>query len=209
MDRGQLELTATVPLRAADLLDYAPVTRANLTAGSMTIEQLARAAVVVSDNTAANLLLDQIGGPAGLTGYLVELGDDVTRLDRYEPMLNLVGPGDPRDTTTPHAMAHTSVRTLAPGTLTPASYGGLREWLIACETGRDRLRAGFPDHLPAGDKTGTGENGTYNDVAVLWLGPTRMLVVACYISGATRPVADVQAAFRRIGALAVAAGANT
>ena len=54
---------------------------------------------------AANLLLPMVGGPEGLTAFMRAHGDSVTRLDRNEPALNENAPDDPRDTTTPAAMA--------------------------------------------------------------------------------------------------------
>ena len=110
VDRSALALEQPVSFGERDLLSYAPITRAHVAEGRMTIEALAHAVVVVSDNTAANLLLSQIGGPQGLTRFFHELGDNVTRLDRNEPTLNTNLPGDPRDTTSPRATTRTSRR---------------------------------------------------------------------------------------------------
>ena len=123
----------------------------------MTIDALTQASVTVSDNTAANLLLPKIGGPAGLTHFIRSLGDPVTRLDRDEPTLNSNDPGDPRDTTSPRAMVGLMRRTLCGDALSPAGRDRLLGWLRACETGKDRLRAGLPRDWTVGDKTGTGE----------------------------------------------------
>lgn len=181
VDQGKLALEHRVPYRESDLLEYAPVTRARLAEGSLTVEELCAAAVEISDNTAANLLLAQIGGPAGLTAYLRGLGDEVTRLDRDEPTLNENLPGDPRDTTTPDAMTDT-YRTLLVGdrALSEASRARLAAWMVRSTTGLARLRAGLPRDWVVGDKTGTS-GGVANDVAVAWPPSRAPIVITCFV----------------------------
>ncbi len=182
-DRGEIVLSTPVSYGEADLLEYAPVARENLGKGSMTIEELARAAALVSDNTAANLLLDRIGGPAGFTQFMRSVGDDVTRLDRTEPTLNTNETDDERDTTSPKAMAGAMSSVLTGDVLEPSSREQLTDWLVQCETGRDRLRAGLPQGWKAGDKTGTGMRGAVNDVAVVWPPGQAPIFIAAYLSG--------------------------
>jgi beta-lactamase class A len=140
----------------------------------------------VSDNTAANLLLATIGGPAGLTSFARSLDDQFTRLDRNEPTLNEALPDDPRDTTTPNAMAST-LQTLILGTkaLSAPSREQLTAWLIRNKTGDTRLRAGFAKNWRIGDKTGTGARGTSNDIGVVWPSNTPPVVITTYLTGAT------------------------
>lgn len=184
-------LARRVIFNADDLLEYAPAVRARLApgamAGEMSVEELAEAAVVLSDNTAANLLLELGGGPAGLTQFLRDAGDSVTRLDRIEPDLNIVPPGDERDTTTPAAMTRIMQILLASdAVLNSLSRDKLTGWMRASRTGLQRLRAGLPMEWYAGDKTGTW-NGAFNtthDVAIGWPnGPP--VLIACYLAGAT------------------------
>jgi beta-lactamase class A len=131
-------------------------------------ERLCEAAVRYSDNTAANLLLEVLGGPAGVTAYARSLGDRVTRLDRTEPTLNEALPGDPRDTTSPSAIA-TDYEAIVLGTaLAAADRALIAGWLNGSTTGAGRIRAAVPAGWTAGDKTGTGGYGTDNDVAILW-----------------------------------------
>ena len=198
-DRGELSLAESLPFGPKDLLEYAPVTRARVAQGALTIEELTRAVVVVSDNTAANLLLERIGGPSAVTGFFRGLGDEVTRLDRNEPMLNTNLPGDPRDTTSPRAMARSLQRALSLPVSSPASRDRLLAWLSASTTGAARLRAGLPDGWRAGDKTGTGNNGACNDVAVLWSPAGEVWFVAAYLSDGRASVDDMNAAHAAIG----------
>lgn len=205
VDRGELALDERVAYRAGDLLEYAPVTRARLAEGGMAVEALARAAVVQSDNTAANLLLAKIEGPPGLTRFFRELGDPVTRLDRLEPELNMNSPGDPRDTTTPRAMATSFSKVLTGDVLSPASRERLARWLVECETGRERLRAGLPPGLVVGDKTGTGPGGACNDVAFVWLPTGGTWVIAAYLSGSSATPAELNAIHADIARVIAAA----
>jgi len=181
-DRAELSLDEHVPYGAPDLLEYAPITREHLPEGSMSIAALAQAAVTVSDNTAANLLLTRIGGPSSLTQFVRPLGDPVTRLDRNEPGLNSNDPGDPRDTTSPRAQVHLMSRILCGDALSAASRDRLLGWLRACETGKERLRAGLPQSWLVGDKTGTGRRGAINDVAIATPPGREPILIAAYLS---------------------------
>lgn len=179
---GGLSLTQQIHYAEADLLEYAPVTRANVARGWMTIQELCAAAVKLSDNTAANLLLAQVGGPAGLTAFVRAHGDAVTRFDRTEPALNVVVAGDVRDTTTPNAMAATMQRLLLTDrALTAAARETIVSWLLQSQTGANRLRAGLPATWRVGDKTGTSGHGAANDDAIIWPPNGGPIVIACFV----------------------------
>ncbi|HTV17619.1 MAG TPA: class A beta-lactamase [Polyangiaceae bacterium] len=141
-----------------------------------------RRGLTLSDNTAANLLLHSLGGPARVTAYARTLGDATTRLDRNEPSLNECLPGDERDTSTPRAMART-LRTLLLGSaLSPSSRGLLERWMTASTTGLQRLRAGVPPDWRVADKTGSGYGATTNDIAVLWPPHGKPVVIAAFLT---------------------------
>uniref|UniRef100_UPI0005778563 class A beta-lactamase n=2 Tax=Nitrobacteraceae TaxID=41294 RepID=UPI0005778563 len=133
-DRGEEQLAAMIPYGKADLLDYAPVAKQNLAAGTMSVTDMCKAIVELSDNTCANLLLARVGGPAALTAFWRSLGDTTSRLDHNEPELNRSPPGDPRDTTTPAAMAGNLKRLVVGEALSPASRTQLTEWMVGCKT---------------------------------------------------------------------------
>jgi beta-lactamase class A len=198
-EQGKLALTEEVTYGAADLLEYAPVTREHASEGHMTIRELAEAAITVSDNTAANLLLRRIGGPAGLTSFLREHGDTVTRLDRDEPMLNTNFAADPRDTTSPEAMVRTLRRLLLASVLSPVSRELLLGWMVASRTGAERIRAGLPGNWRVGDKTGTGSNGACNDVAAARPPNRGAILIAVYMDGSSASVATLSAAHADVG----------
>ena len=165
VDAGQLKLTDRIEYSGKDLPGYAPVTQAHVRRGSLSVKELCSAAVEMSDNGAANLLLAKLGGPAALTGFARAHGDTVTRFDRTELSLNY--PSGEMDTTTPRAFVGL-VQTMVLGdVLKPESRRLLRDWMIACETGKKRLRAGLPRGWLVGDKTGTAGPET-NDTAVIW-----------------------------------------
>lgn len=169
---GRLSLESRVNYAADDMVFYAPVTSQFLERGYMTVAEMIEATQKTSDNPAANLLLDLVGGPAGFTDRLRQIGDKTTRLDRYEPEMNLVVPGDVRDTTTPAAMAKTVGHIFSGAYLSLENRQLLQTWMIETKTGLARLRGGFPASWNAGDKTGTGIADSmpnkYNDVAVVW-----------------------------------------
>jgi beta-lactamase class A len=193
VDRGRDSLARRLRIDARDLLPYSPVTRLHV-GGSMSLADICEAAITMSDNTAANLMLASLGGPAGLTAWLRQLGDALTRLDRTEPFLNEAARGDPRDTTTPRAMA-ADLRRLALGdALAPDSRQRLLTWLFACKTGDRRLRAGVPAGWRVADKTGTGKNGAAGDVGVLWPPGSPPIIVAAYIADTTAAPAEQDAA---------------
>jgi beta-lactamase class A len=198
-DRAPALLQQTLGYGADDLLEHAPATRASLAVGSMSVEALAEAVVTVSDNTAANLLLAWLGGPAALTAFWRGLGDDVTRLDRIEPDLNANLPGDPRDTTSPRAMAHSLARTLGGEVLSAPARERLVGWMRASQTGLKRLRAGLPASWQAGDKTGTGWNGAAKDVAIAFPPGGGPVAIAGYVSGGDASLPERNAAHAEVG----------
>lgn len=202
-DRGDLKLDQAIGYSQKDLLGAAPVTRAHVGAGALTIEQLCAAAVKYSDNTAANLLLAQIGGPAGLTRFLRGIGDPVTRLDRTEVALNSNIPGDRRDTTMPDAMVATMKRVLLGDVLKPVSCEKLIGWLKDSTTGLGRLRAGLPKDWVAGDKTGTGFNGPSVDNAIAWPPGRAPILMAVYVDARNATYQQREAPHARIAALIV------
>ncbi|WP_249136302.1 class A beta-lactamase [Bradyrhizobium tropiciagri] len=188
VDHGESSLDQRVQIEAKDILAYAPVAKQHV-GSSMTLSELCEAAITLSDNTAANLLLREIGGPAGFTSFFRSIGDNVSRLDRWEVELNEAVPGDPRDTTSPVAMLKDLQRVVLGDALQPTSRQKLIDWMLANKTGDTRLRAGVPRDWRVGDKTGTGERGTYNDIGVFWPPGRKPIVVTVYLTGASAPVA--------------------
>lgn len=183
-DRGQLRLAQNLTIRREDLAPNSPAVAPKV-GGTMTVEALCEGTMTQSDNAAANLLLPLIGGPAGFNAFARLIGDRTTRLDRLEPELNMGAPGDPRDTTTPRAMVANLNAALFGPTLSPAARALLIGWLVANRTGGTRLRAGLPAGWRVGDKTGTGENGTVNDIGAIWPSESRQpILVASYLTEA-------------------------
>jgi beta-lactamase class A len=166
----------------------------------MTIAELCEAAVTVSDSTAANLLLTSFGGPTALTAYLRSLGDPVTRLDRMELDLNIVKPGDSRDTTSPAAMVQTLRRLLLEDALSDSSRARLTTWMIeAKDAATHRLRVGLPAGWRIANKPGTWKGITTNDIGVIWPPHRDPVVVAAYLAGASTPVPTQEAILADVG----------
>lgn len=199
LDRTRTEpglLEERVTYGEKDLLAYAPVAREHLAEG-LTIAELCVAALQVSDNTAANLLLARLGGPAAVNRLARSLGDPAFRLDRIEPDLNTALPGDARDTTTPLSMAASLAKLAFGDVLAPPLRERLLEWMRGNTTGNASIRAGVPAGWTVGDKTGSGDYGTTNDIAVLWPPQGEPVVLALYFTQGTpeaKPRKDVLAA---------------
>lgn len=198
VDRGELSLDQRVEIRAADMLSHAPVTERHV-GGELSVVELCRATMIFSDNPAANLLLPLVGDPPGLTRFLRALGDTQTRSDRNEPAMNQFAMGDPRDTTTPAAMAATMRALLLGDVLQPASRQRMTEWMIDNRTGDDCLRAGLPPDWKIGDKTGSNGTDTRNDIAIVWPpGRRAPLLLTAYLNGAKVDSAARDAALKAV-----------
>lgn len=201
-EQGTLSLDRRVLVRQQDMLSHAPVTTRHV-GKDLTVRDLCRATMVTSDNPAANLLLGVVGGPAGVTAFLRANGDAVTRNDRFEPEMNRFAPGDPRDTTSPAAMAASLQRFVLGDVLKPAARQQLADWLIDNETGDARLRAGLSKAWRVGDKTGSNGTDTTNDIAILWpLAGGAPWVLTSYLQGATVDDAGRNDVLRQVAVIA-------
>jgi beta-lactamase class A len=201
VDAGAERLDRRIAYAAADLLDYAPVAKTHVAEGGMSVGDLCAAAIDWSDNTAANLILHSIGGPAGFTQFARSLGDSVTRLDRIEPELNASIPGDERDTTSPRAMLNDMRAVLLGDAFSEASRRRLESWLVDDRVGDMRLRAGLPPSWRVGDKTGSGDNGSANAIAIIRPPGRAPLLAAVYFTGSTASMDARNAVHKEIGAL--------
>lgn len=168
VDRGETNLDRRIVYASDRMVPYSPETEKHVGDEGMTLGEICKAALTLSDNTAGNLMLEIIGGPAGLTQFARSIGDDVTRLDRIETGLNEATPGDPRDTTTPAAMLGNLQRIILGNALSEQSRDQMTNWMVANKTGDKRLRAGIPKTWRIGDKTGTGDHAETNDIGVIW-----------------------------------------
>jgi len=168
-DQGKVDVKKSFRVTEDDLVPYAPFVEAQIAAKEMvTLEKLAHAAVKLSDNAAANLILKAIGGPEGFTNFIRRRGDTVTRLDRIEPFLNENKVGDPRDTSSPAAFAQLMHGMMAGQSRSP-NWGIVYDAMASSKTGLARIRLGLPYGWPVGNKTGTAPDGlAYNDVAIFW-----------------------------------------
>lgn len=201
VEAGRLGSDEVIEFGEEDVLAYAPVVGTRVAEGRMTIAELAEAITTVSDNSAANLLLERLGGTEALTAFFRRHGDQVSRLDRYEPELNENAPGDERDTTSPRAMAALVRHLVLGNALGAESRATLAGWAEASATGLRRIRAGLPEGWRAGDKTGSCGTA-YNDVAIVWPPAAEPFVLAVYVDRPDAAAGAVEAAIAEIGTLA-------
>ncbi len=199
VDKGQTRLDELIAYGPEDLLEYAPVAKQHLEKGAMSVADMCKAAVELSDNTCANALLARIGGPSALTEFWRSIGDEVSRLDHNEPELNRSPPGDPHDTTTPAAMAG-NLRSLIFGkVLSLNSRERLTAWMVGCKSGDNRLRAGLPKGWRVGDKTGNNAKDAAGDIAVTWSKRSEPILICAYTQGGAPTPRQIEAVFAGIG----------
>lgn len=203
-DTGKTDLGQPVAIEEDMIVKYSPVTQDHVGSSNLTYADLCEATITTSDNTAANLVLEELGGPAGLTAFMRSIGDQITRLDRYEPTLNEGTPGDPRDTTTPSAAAETLYKLVFSSALSNTSRTKLTGWLEGNLVGNSTLRAGLPRGWRIGDKTGAGAYGSRGNIAIIWPPKRAPLALVVYLTEnkaafkvRNKAIAEVGAAFAR------------
>ncbi len=198
-EKGKLRLTERTQFDRAALVTYSPVSEKFVAPADMSWQQLCSAAISYSDNTAANLIAEKLGGPAAVTRFFARLGDKVTRLDRHEPELNSAIPGDVRDTTTPLAVSETLRKLTLGEVLTPASRAQLLQWMHDDKVADALLRSVLPAGWRIADKTGAGEYGSRSIVSVVWPENGKPLIVSVYVTQTEATLAQSNAAIARIG----------
>jgi beta-lactamase class A len=206
VEAGREHLDRRFVIKHSDLIAYSPVLKDRI-GDTMTLVDLCTAAMTESDNTAADLVLKSLGGPAAVTAYARTIGDTTTHLDNSEPLLNHSKPFGlaKSDTTSPVAMVNDLQALVLGDVLAPASRDQLKAWLLACRTGDKRLRAGLPEGWQCGDKTGSGDNGATNDIAVLWPPQRPPVIVAAYLTQTTAKYEDREATLAEVARATVAA----
>jgi beta-lactamase class A len=200
VDTQMDDLRRQVDVPPKPLIGNSPLTEEHA-GGSMTIDALCNAILTRSDNTAANILLETIGGPEYLTAYARSIGDTVTRLDRTETSLNEAKPGDPRDTTSPNAMVANLNTLLLGKALSPDSRDHLTKWMESNVTGLVRIRAKLPKAWRAADKTGSNGENTAGNLLAVWPTNKPPILVAAYITECPGPEDKRNAMLAEIGRL--------
>ncbi len=185
-DLGLERLAREVQVQRSDLVSWSPVLE-QIAGQEITIRDLCVAMMTRSDNAATNLLLKSVGGPEALTEMLRELGDSTTRIDRFEPDLNDVPPGDVLDTTTPMQMVQNLGVLLLSDALSEETRALLLSWMVANTTGGSRIRAGVPQGWTVGDRTGLGRRGETSTIAAIYPPGRKPLLMAVYIQGSSLP----------------------
>lgn len=180
---GKERLDRRVPVRQEDMLPHAPVT-GQAVGSALTVQDLLKAAVEVSDNPAANMLIRDMGGLEAFRYWYRSIGDEVTRVDRWEVALNSALPGDERDTTTPEQAVTNLEAVLLGSRLSEEHSALLMQWIVETPTGSGRIKTAAPAGYRLGHKTGTGGNNTCNDIGILWPPLGAPIAIAVFFTGA-------------------------
>lgn len=181
-----------VSYKTSDTVAWSPITAKHFNDG-MTVSELCKAAITYSDNTAINLIIKKLGGLEAVNTFAHSIGDTTFRQDRQEPDINTAIPGDVRDTTTPQAMANSLKKLVLGSALQPTKRALLNRWLKENTTGSNKIRAGLPTGWSVGDKTGTGDYGTTNDIGVVWPTSGSPIVMAIYLTQKTKKAPENEA----------------
>lgn len=203
VDAGAEQLDRRIVYSADMLAPYSPMTGKHAGGDGLSLAQICEAAMTLSDNTAANLILNSLGGLESLNGFIRSLGDDLTRIDRFEPELNTALPGDARDTTTPAAMTGNLQKILLGNALSAASRQQIAMWMADNKTGDHRVRAGMSPGWRVGDKTGSGAYGTTNTIAIVRPPQGEPLLTSIYLTATRAPEKQRNAVLADIGRLIV------
>ncbi|QRL05324.1 class A beta-lactamase [Vreelandella venusta] len=201
VDEGSEQLERRIKVSASDIVTYSPVTEAYADNREISLFELCEATLTTSDNTAANLILQAIGGPQAVTEFVRALGDSVTRLDRWETELNEAAPHDERDTSTPNAMVSNLEKLVVGNALSPQSKNQLREWLINNEVADGLFRSQIPDEWVIGDRTGAGGFGSRSITAVIWPPEREPTIVAFYITETDASFEERNSAIAELGSV--------
>ena len=201
VDAGKNNLSESVDLQGVELVPWSPSLAKLINSGHLkvSLDSLCRMMLSVSDNTAANLILKEIGGPEGFTAFMRSIGDDVTRLDRWEIALNEGVPNDPRDTTSPKAIAQSLKKLLLSDFLSNSSRETLREWLSGHRVADNLFRASLPESWAIEDRTGAGRFGTRGIVAVMYPPEREPILATLFIRDTDVGLSQRDAAIARIG----------
>lgn len=205
VDSGQSRLTDSVDLNGVEVVPWSPLVSHSINSGqlSVTLDGLCRMMLSVSDNTAANLVLMEIGGPRGFTEYMRTIGDSVTRLDRWEPSLNEGAPNDPRDTTSPRAIASSLTKVLLGDSLSDSSRKVLKSWLSGHQVADNLFRASLPDSWSIEDRTGAGQHGTRSIVAIIYPPKREPIVATLFMRDTEADISERDMSIARVGAAIV------
>ena len=199
VDEGQLALETEVSFEESELVTYSPVTEQYAGHQPMTLFELCDATMTTSDNTAANLVLQALGGPEAITAFVRSMDDPVTRLDRYETELNEATPGDERDTTTPNAMLATLEKLVLGDVLSDESRQQLEAWMKGNAVADGLFRAAMPFDWIIADRTGAGGYGSRSITAIIWPPEQAPTVVVFYITETEASFEERNAAIASLG----------
>lgn len=181
--QGRDRLDRPVPIIAADMVPHGPVTQPAI-GRTLTLEELCKATVEISDNPAANILIREMGGLAAFQQWYRNIGDQLTRVDRMETELNSALPGDMRDTTTPEQYVANLDRVLLGSLLSATHLRLLERWITQTPTGQGRIKAGVPAGYTVGHKTGTGARSTHNNIGIIWPPSGPSVLICVFFTGA-------------------------
>lgn len=181
VEKNKLNMSQKITVTKAGLINWNPITQ-NFVGGNMSLKSVCGATMLMSDNYAANLALEQVGGPEGVTQFLRSIGDKTTRLDHYEPKLNYVEKNAINDTTTPLAMLRTLQKLLLGNVLNPESKEQLKFWMTNNMVSDGLARSVLPENWAIADRSGGGVNNSRTLTAMIWSKERKPIFIGIFIA---------------------------
>jgi len=198
VEKGLQSFDTSTVITTDSLINWSPITK-NLVGKKMSLKQACSAAMIMSDNTATNIVLTGIKGPKALTQFMRSIGDDITRLDRIEPDLNEALDGDKRDTTTPNAMVKSLHTILFGDVLSQSSKTQLKQWMIDNKVTGSLLRSVLPKQWSIADRSGSGGFGSRGITAAVWSDKRTPIILSIYLTQTEASFVDRNKAIAAIG----------
>lgn len=195
-ENNALSLTKKLPITPKDIVNYSPITQHKT---AMNLTALCSAAVSYSDNTAANLIVKQIGGVKAVSDYFKRQGLTQTRLDRLEPDMNRDNLKKGLDLTTPIEAAQLLHQFIFGALLNDTSKMQLTQWMLDDQVANDLLRSTLPQGWKIADKTGAGSDGARSIISVFWKPDGSAYLLSIYLTNTQATMAQRNQAIAEIG----------
>lgn len=162
------ELNKKVHVSKEDIVPYSPVLEKFINK-DITIKKLIEATMLYSDNTANNMIIEELGGYKEVYKRLKSLDDKITKPSRMEPELNNYDPKSNKDTSTPKAFGKTLNKLINDGRLSKENKTFLIDLMINNKSGDTLIKKGAPKNFKVADKSGQAITyASRNDIAFVY-----------------------------------------
>ncbi|ARQ05750.1 class A beta-lactamase [Macrococcoides canis] len=165
---GMNNLDKEVKVSERDIVLYSPIIE-KYKNKNVSLKMLIEAALLYSDNTANNLIIEELGGLKEVEKRLSALGINGANVNRKEVALNFYDPKKNEDTISAKNMSKVLTKMLTGDVLEYKEQIFLIDLMKKNKTGTTLIKKGMDKKFIVGDKSGQGANyGVRNDIAVVY-----------------------------------------